>query len=126
MDRAQRTVAILALGCFLFVGISTFIDFDCWHQMALAREALALGHVPLADQFAYTPTVYPVVHHEWGTGVVMYALATHGGLGAVRTAQWALVLLVAVTCWRLATRHASIGVASALAPLAIIMGWAGF
>jgi hypothetical protein len=65
MDRRQRAVAILALGCFLFAGISTFIDFDCWHQMALAREALALG-VPLADQFAYTRTVYPVVHHRMG------------------------------------------------------------
>src|SRR5258708_5492365 len=64
MDRGQRTVAILALGCFLLVGVSTFIDFDCWHQMALARETLALGHVPLADQFAYTPTVYPVIHRD--------------------------------------------------------------
>ncbi len=126
MDRAQRTVAILALGCFLLVGVSTFIDFDCWHQMALARETLALGHVPLTDQFAYTPTVYPVIHHEWGMGFVMYALATHGGLRAVRIAQWVLVLLVGATCWRLATRHASIGVASALAPIATIMGWAGF
>jgi hypothetical protein len=125
MDRAQRTVAILALGCFLFAGISTFIDFDCWHQMALARETFALGYVPLADQFAYTPTVYPVVHHEWGTGIVMYALATHGGLSAVRVAQWLLVLLIAATCWQLARRHAGIGVASALAPLAIMMAWAG-
>src|SRR6266404_1410749 len=125
MDRVQRTVAILALGCFLFVGISTFIDFDCWHQMALAREVFALGGMPLADQFAYTPTVYPVIHHEWGTGVVMYALATHGGLTAVRIAQWFLVLVIAVTCWRLASRHAGIAVTSALAPLAIIMGWAG-
>src|SRR6266446_10332606 len=118
MDRVQQTVAILALGCFLFAGISTFIDFDCWHQMALARETLALGYVPLADHFAYTPTVYPVVHHEWGTGVVMYALATHGGLTAVRIAQWGLVLLVAATCWRLARRHTGVAVASALAPLA--------
>src|SRR6266478_771990 len=125
MDRAQRTVAILALGCFLFVGISTFIDFDCWHQMALAREVFALGGMPLADQFAYTPTVYPVIHHEWGTGVVMYALATHGGLTAVRIAQWFLVLVIAVTCWRLASRHAGIAVTSALAPLAIMMAWAG-
>src|SRR5438445_13593674 len=114
MDRAQRTVAILALVTFLFAGISTFIDFDCWHQMALAREFLALGSIPLADQFAYTPTVYPVIRHEWGTGLVMYALATHGGLNTVRAAQWILVLLLAATCWRLATRHVSIGVASAL------------
>jgi len=93
--------------------------------MALARETLSLGYVPLADHFAYTPTVYPVVHHEWGTGVVMYALATHGGLSAVRVAQWVLVLLVATVSWRLARRHADIGVASALAPLAIMMAWAG-
>lgn len=126
MERAQRTMAVLALSCLLVLGASRFIDFDCWHEMALARETLALRYVPLVDHFAYTPTVYPVIRHEWGTGMVMYALVTHGGFQAVLVAQWTLVLLVGTTCWRVARRHASPGIASALAPTAIIMVWAGF
>jgi hypothetical protein len=40
----------------------------------LFREVLAQGSVPLVDHFAYTPTVVPSVHHEWGAGAIAYAL----------------------------------------------------
>ena len=56
----------------------TFVDPDLWHQISLARELFATGHVPLSDVFAYTPTVDPVVHHEWGAGVLWLAVAKGG------------------------------------------------
>src|SRR5262249_20639000 len=118
--------ALLALACLLVLGSARFVDFDCWHEMALAREALTAGRIPTIDHLAYTPTVNPVVHHEWGTGMVVYALAEHGGLASMRAAQWLLVLLVGAVSWRLCRRHTSPGVAAVLAPTAIVMAWAGF
>jgi hypothetical protein len=49
-------------------------DLDLWHELALAREAFQLGHVPLHDSFAYTTTLPLIVHHEWGAGVVGLAI----------------------------------------------------
>ena len=63
-----------------FAAAPALLDPDMFHEMALAREILATGRVPLADSFAYTPTVMPVIHHEWGTGVVLYVVAMHGGM----------------------------------------------
>ncbi len=125
MDRSLRITAVSALVCFLLAGVSRFIDVDSWHQMALARATLERGYMPLADTFAYTPTVYPVMHHEWGTGMIMYALATHGGLPAVLLAQIGLVLLLAVMCWHVARRHADVAVTTTLAPIAISLAWGG-
>jgi hypothetical protein len=126
MNVSQRAFALFALAGLLVLGGARFVDFDCWHEMALAREALTIGRIPTTDSLAYTPTVDPVIHHEWGTGMVVYALAEHGGLVSMRVAQWLLLLLVGAVSWRLCRRHASPGVAAVLAPTAIVMAWAGF
>jgi hypothetical protein len=59
------------------------IDQDLWHEMALAREILRIGHVPVADTFAYTPTVRPVVQHEWGAGLIAWMTAKYLGGGGI-------------------------------------------
>ena len=64
---------ILVLGFRVLDNVRT-IDMDLFHEMALIREALALGRIPMEDVFAQTSTVSPVVHHEWGTGAVLYFL----------------------------------------------------
>ena len=56
-------------------------DLDIWHEMALVRTALDLGYIPYHGHFAYTETVYPSVHHEWGAGLIAYSLSSY--LGAV-------------------------------------------
>src|SRR3954453_14855419 len=66
-------------------------DPDLWHGMALAREGAALGRAPWEDRFAYTPTLYPTVHHEWGSGVVAYLLATRLGGPGIVLARYALI-----------------------------------
>ncbi len=75
------------------------IHHDVWHQMALAREVFALGRVPAADSFAYTPTVAPVVHHEWGAGIVAFLAYTRAGplgLGLLNLALAAAVCALAL------------------------------
>ncbi|MEW6440381.1 MAG: hypothetical protein AB1640_05530 [bacterium] len=64
--------------------------------MALIRETLARGEIPLEDSFAYTPTVYPVVHHEWGAGAIAYFLATRFGPGGIVAAKFVLAALIAL------------------------------
>src|SRR2546425_446318 len=59
----------------------TNVDLDTFHELSLARETWALGGVPKHDLYAYTPTLPRVVHHEWGTGMVLYAASVASGLG---------------------------------------------
>jgi hypothetical protein len=123
---AKTALATFALALLYVTGAATFVDPDAWHLMSLAREALALGHLPLEDRFAYTPTVYPVVHHEWATGMIVYWLAMHGGLVAMQVARAVVFTVIAVSAVRVARmRGASAAALVFLAPLAIIMGWIG-
>lgn len=57
------------------------VTHDAFHEMALFRDFCLTGNFPTVDHFAYTPTVDPVVHHEWGTGAVLYFVTTTTGLG---------------------------------------------
>ncbi len=119
----------IALALLLAIGIagSTHADPDMWHEMALAREILAQRGVPSEDQFAYTPTVSPCVHHEWGTGMALYAAAAAAGEDGILLVGWALAAgiagLAAVTARR---SGASPQVILAIAPVAIFLSWIGF
>jgi len=118
-----------AVAALLFwqLGALTFVDPDLWHEMALFREALALGHLPFADQFAYTPTVYPSVQHEWGTGAVLYFLATRFGSTGILIAKYLLTLgVVALGMAAARRRGAGWPVIVSLAPLAILCGVIGY
>jgi hypothetical protein len=102
-------------------------DPDLWHGMALAREMAALGHVPWEDRFAYTPTLYPVVHHEWGAGVIAYWLVTRLGGPGVVLARYTLTLaLAAITLGVARRRGAGLPVLSFLAPIGILLIDDGF
>jgi len=102
-------------------------DPDLWQQLALFREALALGYVPLRAYFAYTPTVVPSVHHEWGAGAIAYVLvAWFGGAGIVAL-RYALLFGLGALCWQV-NRAEQVGFA-VFAPstlLALMLAGAGF
>ncbi|MCZ6709665.1 MAG: hypothetical protein O7B25_04815, partial [Gammaproteobacteria bacterium] len=128
-DRLNAHVALTALAMLLLSGIAlnTFVDPDIFHEMALIREACALGRLPLQDPFAYTPTVYPIVHHEWGTGVLSYFVATRAGVPGILTLKYLLTAAIAAGCVVCARRGgAGLPVLCMLAPTAIFMGWIGF
>jgi hypothetical protein len=102
-------------------------DPDLWHEMALAREAKGLGSIPWHDHFAYTPTLYPVVHHEWGAGVIALTLArTLGGTGIVLARYILAALLAAITLATARRRGATLPVLAFLTPLAILLVDEGF
>ena len=74
------------------------VDLDIFHEMALARESLALGHIPTVDHFSYGPTLPYVVHHEWGSGAIAYFVATRFGASGILLLKYLLAALLAWFC----------------------------
>lgn len=86
---------LLALACAFMALIARVgeVTHDAFHEMALFRELLFSGAFAVLDSFAYTPTVNPLVHHEWGTGALLYlvSVSTGWGLGGLTILKVALV-----------------------------------
>lgn len=98
-----------------------FLDPDVFHEMALFREILHEGRVPRIDHFAYTPTIMPVVHHEWGTGAVLYGVSRFGPAGLL-VLRYALATAIAALAVLVARARAAQWISiSVIAPLAAIM-----
>jgi hypothetical protein len=123
-DAARLRVLKIAAACFLaalFVSrvAAPVADLDMWHEIALIRESIRAGHLLTEDVFAYTPTIRPMVDHEWGAGALLYLVAPGGGL-AVVALKYVLALLTAVAILKCASvRHAGFEQMTVLAPLAI-------
>jgi hypothetical protein len=103
-------------------------DLDMFHEMALIREALADGYIATQDVYAYTPTVSRVVHHEWGTGAVLYLIAVGAGLGGagIMALRFVLMAGIAACCyWCARSRRGPAVVVAALAPVAIALASVG-
>lgn len=129
LQHPARRLVLGALACLLALTLSAFliVDPDLFHEMALAREALQRGALPLEDPFAFTPTRSPMVHHEWGTGMVLYGLTRQFGAGGLLALKYLLGFGVALLTLRAARlRGGSWESISLLAPLALVMADLGF
>ena len=104
------------------------ITHDVFHEMALAREMLHEGF-PTRDAFAFTPTVAPVVHHEWGTGLALYAATMSSGLGVWGLAllRWGLIAVLWFTLYRVARLRGAAPEIFVLCSLLVFpLLWVGF
>jgi len=127
-DRALAAALAFFCGAMFFERISgaTGFDPDGFHQMALFRQWVRTGALPLRDTFAFTHTIVPAVQHEWGAGAVLYAVAmTLGGPG-IMLLRWLVSVAVAVLATRAALRRAPAVVVAFCAPFAIVLGQVGF
>ena len=128
LDRTQTITTLAAIG-LLFAGIVTvdsFVDPDMFHEMALIRQAVEVGALPLQDDFAYTPTVSPIIQHEWGTGAVLYCLTQFAGPIGILTLKYVLaagIALGVMICAR--KRGAAAAVLGPLLPTVIFLGKIG-
>src|SRR4051794_18768803 len=104
------------------------IDLDIFHEMALFRESLVLGHIPTVDHFSYGPTLPYVVHQEWGSGAVAYVIATRFGASGLLLLKYLLAALLAWFCTATArSRNADPLPALAwIAPVGILFAGAAF
>lgn len=105
------------------------VTHDAFHEMALLRAFFASGRFPYDDIFAFTPTVTPTVHHEWGTGLLLYWVAGISPLGLHGMAVFRVLLiaLLGLVLYRVARNNGAhplwIGLA---AIVAFPIGWVGF
>ncbi len=117
-------------GCFLaYVVRMHRIDHDAFHEMALFREWLVTSQFPTGDVFAYTPTVNPAVHHEWGTGAVLYFATIGTGMGAIGLAILRLLLICSLwlLLYRVARMRGAHPIVFAVTSFVVFpMLWVGF
>ncbi len=129
--RRQRLLRFTAYAALLsfFLSLTAFnlVDPDIWHEMALIRESLRAGHLLTRDVFAYTPTVYPSIHHEWGAGLVAYGLTHWFGGNAILIVKYSIAVLIGIVSLECAeSLGADVQVWAVLCPIAIYLSQFGF
>jgi len=130
-ENQLNRIALLGLAAIVMGVLSTHttVDLDMFHQMALFRETLNLGRIPTEDAFSYVPTVNPMIHHELGTGALLYLATVSSGLGTtgLMVLKYLLSGGVVIGCYLYAKREgANVAVFAPLALVAIILGNVGF
>ena len=112
---------------FLSLIAFNLVDIDIWHEMALIRESLRAGHLLTHDIFAYTPTIHPTIHHEWGAGLIAYALTHWFGGTAILVLKYLIVFVIGLVSLRCAeSMGADPQVWATLGPIAIYLSQFGF
>jgi len=128
--RLIATLAIAAIVAFYaYIARLSDVTHDAFHEMALVRVFVESGHFPLGDVFAYTPTVHPVVHHEWGTGLILYLAAGASPLGmdGMAILRMLLIMAIALTMYRVARNNGAHPLMIFLcAPVLFPLLWVGF
>src|SRR5579871_3901138 len=120
--RSERWLVVisLVLGAFAFavlLACHPVIDGDLWARLTVGAHVWKTGSVMRHDSFAFTSTFPTWIDHEWGSGVLFFALLKWFGptslmnfkivaaLGALATAiaasrvagaKWASVLILTV------------------------------
>ncbi len=122
---------LLAALCAFYAYVSRLGDatHDAFHEMALARVWCTAGSFPVDDVFAFTHTVSPAVHHEWGTGLILFWTAELSpfGLHGMAVLRIVLIATLAVLLYRIARNEgAHPYLIAVFAPAVFPMLWVGF
>ena len=127
-DQRLGAVSLLACALFLVALVAyNFVDIDLWHQMALIRESLSVGHLLKTDIYAYTPTIHPWIDHEWGAGAIAYFGARWLGSRAIIFLKYGTALGTALGCFFCArSRGTNVRVFTLCAPLSFFLLYLGF
>lgn len=99
---------------YLALSRDATLHHDIWHQMALCREALRLGHLPVSEIFAYSARLGVSMHHEWGAGAVALLLVSAGGGTALMAWKFILMVPVVLSFWLQASSSRALWPAAAV------------
>jgi hypothetical protein len=125
----MRVVVWSALGVMLLArAAKNVVDLDIFHQMALIRAALSLGHLPTQDLFSYAPTIPYSVHHEWGSGVIAFFVSQWFGAAGILVLKYGLIGTIAWLCVKVARARMKdpLPILSTLGPVAILFAGDAF
>lgn len=105
------------------------LTHDAFHEMAMIRYWHQTGEFPHSDVFAFTPTVSPAVHHEWGMGAILYLFTFFStdpfvGIGVLKTFCLVVLGLLLYRGARMSGAHPI--VLAILAPIIFPVIWVGF
>jgi hypothetical protein len=84
---------LLFLGVFAFGTVLAFhniTDGDLWAKLAIGSSVLRQGHLLRHDVFAFTPVLPRYIDHEWGAGLVFFAMIDWFGPAALMILKIAL------------------------------------
>ena len=71
----QGSLALLGACAFATVlAFHNITDGDLWAKLAIGETLWNTGHIPRHDVYAFTPDLPEYIDHEWGAGVVFYAM----------------------------------------------------
>lgn len=106
----QLWVATLIVGVFAFVNTHPIRPHDFWWHMALGREILTTGRIPVTDVYSHTMInqTYASYQMFWLADIGIYSLYSLGGPALVIFIQAILVtstyLLLTLLCWQKSQR----------------------
>jgi hypothetical protein len=83
------------LGVFSLTVVLAFHNItegDLWAKLAIGSTLWNTGHLPRHDVYAFTPVLPQYIDHEWGAGVVFYALLQWFGPSSLIVLRMALAL----------------------------------
>lgn len=125
------TVSLLLLGVAAFIAYIARLNgvtHDLYHAMALARHTFDTGVFPQNDVFAFTPTMAPTVHHEWGFGLITYlTTANPWGAASLMSLKFLLIAIMLLCSYRVHRERGGDPIFFSLALLLILpFFWVGF
>jgi hypothetical protein len=125
------TVSLLLFGvaCFVaYIARLNGVTHDLYHAMALARHTFDTGVFPQNDVFAFTPTMEPTVHHEWGFGLITYlTTANPWGAALLMSLKFLLIAIMLLCAYRVHRERGGDPVFFGLAILLVLpFFWVGF
>ena len=102
----QLWTATLLVGIFVFVNTHPIRPHDFWWHMALGREILTTGQIPVTDVYSFTMLnqTYASYQMFWFADVGIYSLYSLGGPALVIFIQAIFIsctyLLLTLICWQ--------------------------
>jgi hypothetical protein len=97
----QGLIVLLgALALAVILAFHNITEGDLWAKLSIGSSLWNTGHLPRHDLFAFTPTLPKYIDHEWGAGVVFYALLQWFGPSSLLVLRMVLALgLLALGFW---------------------------
>lgn len=123
----RQTGLILAgvLAVLTVALLSRIVDWDLWWHLVVGRETIRTGHVPELDFYVYPALGTRSGFHEWGFGVLAYAVQRGTGWWGLSIANAALSAAALVLTAAAAVRRGASWAAAILlvGPLAFVSAY---